>query len=149
MILLLSRCILCILFSDYKVSGLLIAYFNLSQATHIPDEKKNFWKLLVHHWKSSNNAAFMEQPASIIFKVEDVLNLACWFSFDIICPNSMCKTYLFFNLGCSAKVASIFFFLWSTTYKVFSMWKVSWLLIVDFALLPTSYPNSTCKTFLF
>ena len=42
--------------------------------------------------------------------------------------------YLFLNFGCSVKVASIFFFLWSTLYIVFSMCKVSWFLIVDFTL---------------
>ena len=40
--LLLSRCILCMIFSNYKVSWFLIAYFNLSLATHIPDGKTFF-----------------------------------------------------------------------------------------------------------
>ena len=40
--LLLSRCILCMVFSNYKVSWFLIAYFNLSLATHVPDGKKFF-----------------------------------------------------------------------------------------------------------
>ena len=81
-------------------------------------EKHFFWELLVHHWKSSN---IVKHPLYISFKVENVLNLACWFSFDTSCPNSMYKTYLFLNFGCSAKVASIFFFLWSTLYMVRSV----------------------------
>ena len=94
----------------------------------------SFWKRLVLHWKSSNIALFMEHPVYIIFNVENVLNLACWFSFDTSCPNSMFKTYLLLNFVCSAKEASIFFFLWITLYLVFSMCKVSWFLIVDFTL---------------
>ena len=53
----------------------------------------------------------------------------------------MFKTYLFFNFESSAKEASLFILLWSTLDLVFSMWKVSWFLIVDFALsLDTQTP---------
>ena len=93
-----------------------------------------FSKLLVLHWKSSNIAPFMEHPVYIIFKVENALNLACWFSYDTSYPNSMFKTCLFLNFACSLKEASIFFLLWSTLYKVFSMYKVAWFLIIDFTL---------------
>ena len=71
---------------------------------------------------------------NVIFNVWNALNLACWFSFDTNCPNSMFKTYLFLNFVCSAKKASIFFFLWSTLHLVFSMCKVSSFLIPDFTL---------------
>ena len=46
----------------------------------------------------------------------------------------MFKTYFFLNFGSSAKETSIFFFLWSTLYRVLSMCKVSWFLIVNFTL---------------
>ena len=102
----------------------------------------SFWKLLVLHWKSSNIAPFMEHLVYIIYNVENVLNLACWFSFGTSCPNSVFKTFLFLNFVCSLTEASIFFFLWSTLYLVLSMWKVSWFLIVDFTLsLVTQIPR--------
>ena len=89
----------------------------------------------------------MEYPVYIIFNVENVLDLACWFSFDTSCPNSMFKTYLFLNFVCSAKEASIFFFLWSSVYILFNVQSV---LILDcWFYFFSSYPNSTCKTFLF
>ena len=92
--------------------------------------------------ENNNIAPFMENPVYIIFKVENVLNLVCWFSFGTSCPNSMFKTYLFLNFGCSTKEAPIFFFMWSTLHKVFSMCKVSWFLIVNFTLsLVTQTPR--------
>ena len=109
--LLLSWCSLCIAFWNYKVPWFLIAYFNLSLATHISDETFSSWKLLVLHSKSSNIASFTKQPIYIIFNAENVLSLACWFWFDTSCPNSMFKTYLFLNFMRSTKEASIFFFL--------------------------------------
>ena len=103
-----------------------------------------FWKLLALEWKSSNIAPLREHPVYIIFNLcfSFSMNLACWFSFDSSCLNSMFKTYLFLNFMCSAKEASIFFFLWSTLYLLFSMCKVSWFLIVDFTLsLVTQTPR--------
>ena len=103
-----------------------------------------FWKLLVLEWKSSNIAPLREHPVYIIFNLcfSFSMNLACWFSFDSSCLNSMFKTYLFLNFMCSAKEASIFFFLWSTLYLLFSMCNVSWFLIVDFTLsLVTQTPG--------
>ena len=96
----------------------------------------SFWKLLVLQWKSSNVAPFMEHPWNIIFSVEKVLNLACWFSFDTSCLNFMFKTYLFLNFACSAKKASIFFFLWNTLYSQFAKCLDSWLLILLCLKLP-------------
>ena len=96
-------------------------------------------------WESSNIVPFMEHPVYIIFNVENVFNLPCWFSFDTSCPNSTFKTYLFLNFACSAKEASIFFFLRSTLYLVFSICKVSWFLIVDFILsLVIQTPGVKC-----
>ena len=109
--LLLSWCSLCIAFWNYKVPWFLIFYFNLLLATHISDKTFSSWKLLVLHWKSSNIVSFTEQPVYIVFNVEIVLSLSCWFWFDTSCLNSMFKTYLFLNFICSTKEASIFFFL--------------------------------------
>ena len=147
---LLLWCILFIVFSSYKVPWFLIAYFNLSLATHILDEKdNNFWKLLVHHWKSSNIALFMEQPVYIIFKVENVSSLACWFSFDTSCLNSMYKPYIFvleFWVLCESGI-DIFLFVEHPIYSIFNVQSV---LILDcWFYFVTSYPNSSCKTFLF
>ena len=59
----------------------------------------------------------------------------------------MLKTYLSLNFECSAKKASIFFFLWNINIKYFQCAKCSdsWLLI----FFVTSYLTSTCETFLF
>ena len=147
--LLLSWCSLCIAFWNYKVPWFLIAYLNLSLATHISDEKFSSRKLLVLHWKSSNIASFTEHPVYIIFNVENVLSLACCFWFDTSCSNSMFKTYLFLNFMCSTKEASIFCFLYSTLY-LFSIFNVQIVLILDcWFYFVTSYPNSTCKMFIF
>ena len=114
----------------------------------------SFLELLVLRWKSSNIAPFMEHPVYIFFNVENVFNLACWFSFYTSCPSFMFKTYLFLNFVCSTKEASIFFFLWSTIYLVFSMCKASWFLTAGFTLsLVTQNPfvkrlysqSSTCS----
>ena len=97
-------------------------------------EKKKIWKLLVHHWKSSKIAPFLEHPVYIIFRVENVLDLACWFSSDTSCSNSMYKTYIFsWILGAPQKWHRYFSFC-IFLYIVFSMFKVSWFLIADFTL---------------
>ena len=127
--LLLSCCILCIVFSNYKVSWFLICHWLLTFQVKRKKKFKKIWKLLVHHWKSSKIATFMEHPVYIIFKEENVLNLAFWFSFDTSCPNSKYKIYLFLNFGCSAKVASIFLFLWNNLYSIFNV-QNSWLTIL-------------------
>ena len=130
---------LCIAFWNYKVHWLLtfhVKSFSFLETFGAPLKK------------SSNIAPFTEHPVYIIFKVENALNLTCWFSYNTSSPNSVFKTYLFLNFECSANKVPIFFFLWSTLNKVFSMCKVSWFLIVDLTLSP-SIPNSTCKTFLF
>ena len=122
-------------FWNYKVPWFLIAYFNLSLATHIRDEK---FFLSGNFWCSSEKVAILLLSWStlynVIFNVWNALNLACWFSFDTSCPNSMFKTYLFLNFVYSAKMASIFFFSWSTLHLVFSTCKVSSFLIPDFTL---------------
>ena len=113
--LLLSRRTLCIAFWNCKVSRFLIGYFKLPLAPHIPDE---FFFLSGNFWYSTEKAAIL---------------LLSWNIF---------KTYLFSNFVCSAKEASIFLFLRSTLYFVFSMCKVSWFLIVDFTLsLVTQTPR--------
>ena len=89
----------------------------------------------------------MEYHVYIIFKVENVLNLACWFSYDTSCPNSMFKIYFFFNCGCTAKEALLFFFLWSTLYKLFLVQSV--LILYCWFYFVTIYSNSTRKTILF
>ena len=93
--------------------------------------------MLALHWKISNIAPFIDHSVYIIFKVENVLNLACSFLFDTSCPNSMIKTYLSLNFGYSAREA----------YCIFNVQSV---LILDcWFYFATSYPNSTCKMFLF
>ena len=101
--LLLSWCSLCIAFWNYKLPWFLIFYFISLLATHISDKIFSSWKLLVLHWKSSNIVSFTEQPVYIIFNVENVLSLSCWFWFDTSRLNSMFKTYLFLNFICSTK----------------------------------------------
>ena len=131
--------------SKYKVPCALIAYFNLSQATDIPVEIFFLWKLLVLHWKNSNAVPLMGHTVDSIFKLKNVLNLTCWFSFETSCPSSMFKNYLFLNFGCSVREAS--FFLWSALYTVFSTCKVFWYLTVDFTLsVVTQIPLVKLKT---
>ena len=103
----------CIAFWNYKVSWFLVVYFNLSLLLTFQVKNFSFWKLLVLHWKRSIIAPFIEHTVCIIFKVENVLNLAFWFSFDTSCTSSMFKTFLFLHFVCPVKEASIFFFLWS------------------------------------
>ena len=75
----------------------------------------------------------MEYPVYVISKVKNFLNLACWFSFDTSCPNSMFKTYLFLNFRCSEKGHRYFSFCEAPYIKCFQC-KVSWFLIVGFTL---------------
>ena len=118
-----SQCSLCIAFWNYKMLWFLIAYFSLSQVTHIPEEK-NF--LSRNFWCSTEKA---------------VILLLSWSTLCIISVQKMSWTllvdfhfififkfhaYLFLNFVRSAKEASIFFFLRNTLYLVFSMCKVSW-----------------------
>ena len=107
----------------FKVPWFLIADFSFSQATHIPDENFfSFWKIWLLHRKSNKIALFVEQaPCYCILKVENILNLVCWFSFDTSYPNSIFK------------IPFILEFL-SVEHPVFSMCKVSWFLIVNFTL---------------
>ena len=117
---------LCIAFWNYKVHWpftFQIKSFSFLETFGAPLEK------------SSNIAPFIEHTVYITFKVENALNLTCWFSYNTSSPNSTFKTYLFLNFGCSANKVPIFFFLWSTLNKVFSRCKVSWFLIVDLTLL--------------
>ena len=88
-----------------KLSSIVILnrLFWFTGYSHSGSKIFSFRKLLVLHWKSSNIALFMKHPVYIIFNVENLLNLACWFSFDTSYPNSMFKTYLLLNFACSAK----------------------------------------------
>ena len=76
--------------------------------------------------KTSNIAPFVEHPVYSIFKVENILNLVSWFSF-----NTSCKTYLFL---CFTKEALILSFLWKTLYIALPICTVSWFLTVGFTL---------------
>ena len=125
--LLLPRCILCMVFWNYKVLGFFVTYFNLSLATHVPDERKNFWKLLVRH---------------------GILNLACWSSFDTSCQNSMYKNFFVLEFWVLRQSdIDIFLFVEHPIYGIFNVQSVA---ILDcWFYFVTSYPNSMFKTFLF
>ena len=126
-VLLLSWCTLFIAFWNYRVSWFLIAYFNLSLATHIPDEK---FFLSGNFWCSTEKAAIL-LLSWITLYIPFSLYKMSWTS----CLNSMFKTYLLLNFVCSAKEASMFFFLKCLDF---------WLLILLCHELPIS-----CKTFIF
>ena len=145
--LLLSWCALYIAFWNYKVSWFLIAYFNLSLLLTFQMKKFFCLKTFGTSLQKQQYCSFHGAPCIYHFRCRKCLDLGCWFSFDTSCPNSMFKTYLFLNFVCSAKEASIFFFLWSSVYILFNVQSV---LILDcWFYFFSSYPNSTCKTFLF
>ena len=104
-------CTLCIAFLIYKLSRFLITGY-----CHSRWEVFSFWTFLVLDWKINKIAPFIEHLVYVIFKVEYVLILTGWFSFDTSYPRSMFKTYLFLNFECSTKEALIVFFSWSIIY---------------------------------
>ena len=113
---------------------MLIAYFNLPLATHIPTEKiflsgnlRCFTKkaaILLLSW-----SIFIALNFHSILKVENVLNFVFWFSFDTSCRKSMFKIQNFWVFReRSIDISLVFFFL----YKVFSFCSV---LILDYFTL--------------
>ena len=107
----------------------------------------SFLELLVLCWKSSNIAPFMEHSVYIFFNVENVLNLACWFSFYTSCPSFMFKTYLFSNFWvlCERSI-DIFLFGERSVYNIFKVQSARFRCCYFYFL--TTYPNSMFKTFL-
>ena len=127
--LLLSWCTLRITFSNYKVPWFLIAYFNLSLATHIPDE--NFFFLSGNFGaplKKQQYCSFHGAPCIYHFQCRKCLESTCWFSFDTSYPNSTCKTFIFakFQVFCQR----------SNDIDMVP-WKMAWILVdFDLSLLP-------------
>ena len=112
----------------------------------------------MHHWKSSNIAPFMKHPVYITFKVQNVLNLACWFSFDhvnivghdlTLAAQIPCTKLIFVLEFWVLRESGIDIFLF-VEHPIYSIFNVQSVLILDcWFYFVTSYPNSTCKTFLF
>ena len=126
-----SQCSLCIAFWNYKMLWFLIAYFSLPQVTHIPEEK-NF--LSRNFWCSTEKAVILLLSWStlcIIFSAENVLNLACWFSFHFHFQIP-CLFVLEFCALCERGI-NIFLFAEHPIFSIFNVQSVL-ILIADFTL---------------
>ena len=97
--------------------------------------------------RSSNIVPFMKHSDYGIFKVKYFLNLVSWFSFNVSCPNSMCKTYFFLSFWVLRERSIDIFFEEHSLYTTFNVQSV--LIFYCWFYFVSSYPNSTCKTFLF
>ena len=110
--------------------------------------KKNiFWKLFVHHWKSSNIAPFMKHPVYITskWKMSWIL-LDFYFTLIVQIP---CTQFIFVLEFWVLRESGIDIFLF-VEHPIYSIFNVQSVLILDcWFYFVISYPNSTCKTFLF
>ena len=143
--LLLSWCSLCIAFWNYKVPWLLIAYFNLSLATHISDET---FFLPGNFWYSTEKVAilFLSQNTLYISFSMQKMPWILLVDFDLtLVAQIPCLKLICFRILCAPRKKHRYFSFCKAPYiyLAFSMCKVSWFLIVDFTLaLVTETPTA-------
>ena len=114
----------------------LIAYFNLSLATHISDE--NFF--LPGNFRCSTEKAailLLSQSTLYISFSMQKMSLILLVDFDLtLVAQIPCLKLICFWILCAPRKRHRYFAFCKAPYiyLVFSMWKLSWFLIVDFTL---------------
>ena len=136
--LLLSWFTLCVAFWNYKVLWFLIAYFNLSPATHIPDE--NFF--------SGNFCSPTEKAPIMLLSWRTLyLSLLVDFHLTLVAQVPCSKLICSWILGAPRKRHRHFSFCGAPIFSIFN--KQSVLICDCLFYFVISYSNSTHEMFLF